>query len=200
VWFFFCSLGSSTHSFSKTPRTYRYLSLYLRTFGVTRREDIVQRCRNKRLRDLVWASRSLCLEDLAMRHSRMVFRYTTTLSSVRSCFTLVVQGSNTHTTLTGTGAIAQAGSWILLAIVWGAVFSNPVILFSAHPVRLVDPYTKAMLTHLSCSCSTRQQSCSSPRVSLSYSPRTHQSKRSTAHGLTPDSTTLPSRALSPASS
>lgn len=52
-----------------------------------------------------------------------------------------MQDNNTHTDLTGTGAIAQAGSWILVAIVWGAVFSNPLILFSAHPVRLVDPNT-----------------------------------------------------------
>merc|ERR1712227_540819 len=39
-----------------------------------------------------------------------------------------------HNLVIGTGAIAQAGSWILVAIVWGAVFSNPVILFSAHPL------------------------------------------------------------------
>ncbi|KAH0251506.1 hypothetical protein KCU71_g23253, partial [Aureobasidium melanogenum] len=38
-----------------------------------------------------------------------------------------------HNLVIGTGAVAQAGSWILVAIVWGAVFSNPVILFSAHP-------------------------------------------------------------------
>ncbi|CAD0083495.1 unnamed protein product [Aureobasidium vineae] len=31
----------------------------------------------------------------------------------------------------------KAGSWILVAIVWGAVFSNPVILFSAHPGVLI---------------------------------------------------------------
>ncbi|KAI5248816.1 hypothetical protein E4T43_01133 [Aureobasidium subglaciale] len=39
-----------------------------------------------------------------------------------------------HNLVIGTGVIAQAGSWILVAIVWGAVFSNPVILFSAHPL------------------------------------------------------------------
>ncbi|KAG9694041.1 hypothetical protein KCU95_g3174, partial [Aureobasidium melanogenum] len=39
-----------------------------------------------------------------------------------------------HNLVIGTGAIAQVGSWILVAIVWGAVFSNPVILFSAHPL------------------------------------------------------------------
>ena len=36
----------------------------------------------------------------------------------------------------GTGVVAQAGAWILLAIVWGSVFSHPdkLMLFSAHPV------------------------------------------------------------------
>ncbi|KAF2724326.1 hypothetical protein K431DRAFT_218282, partial [Polychaeton citri CBS 116435] len=34
----------------------------------------------------------------------------------------------------GTGVIAQAGAWILAAIVWGSVFSHDVILFSAHPL------------------------------------------------------------------
>ncbi|KAK1093829.1 hypothetical protein LTR48_001560 [Friedmanniomyces endolithicus] len=34
----------------------------------------------------------------------------------------------------GTGVVAQAGAWILAAIVWGAVFSNDLILFSAHPL------------------------------------------------------------------
>jgi len=34
----------------------------------------------------------------------------------------------------GTGVVAQAGAWILAAIVWGSVFSHDVILFSAHPL------------------------------------------------------------------
>jgi hypothetical protein len=34
----------------------------------------------------------------------------------------------------GTGIVAQAGVWILAAIVWGSVFSNDLILFSAHPL------------------------------------------------------------------
>jgi hypothetical protein len=34
----------------------------------------------------------------------------------------------------GTGVVAQAGAWILAAIVWGSVFSHDLILFSAHPV------------------------------------------------------------------
>jgi hypothetical protein len=34
----------------------------------------------------------------------------------------------------GTAAIAQAGIWILAAIVWGAIFSKKLIFFSAHPV------------------------------------------------------------------
>jgi hypothetical protein len=36
----------------------------------------------------------------------------------------------------GTAPIAQAGIWILAAIVWGAIFSKKLIFFSAHPVRL----------------------------------------------------------------
>jgi len=34
----------------------------------------------------------------------------------------------------GTGVIAQVGIWILAAIVWSAVFSHDLMLFSAHPV------------------------------------------------------------------
>ncbi|EME42189.1 hypothetical protein DOTSEDRAFT_73118 [Dothistroma septosporum NZE10] len=34
----------------------------------------------------------------------------------------------------GTGVIAQAGAWIIVAIVWGSVFSNDLMLFSAHPL------------------------------------------------------------------
>ncbi|EMC96004.1 hypothetical protein BAUCODRAFT_34772 [Baudoinia panamericana UAMH 10762] len=34
----------------------------------------------------------------------------------------------------GTGVVAQGGAWILAAIVWGSVFSNQLILFSAHPL------------------------------------------------------------------
>ncbi|KAL1310775.1 hypothetical protein AAFC00_001022 [Neodothiora populina] len=34
----------------------------------------------------------------------------------------------------GTGVVAQAGAWILAAIVWGSVFSNDLMLFSAHPL------------------------------------------------------------------
>jgi len=34
----------------------------------------------------------------------------------------------------GTGPIAQAGIWILAAIVWGAIFSHKLIFFSAHPL------------------------------------------------------------------
>ncbi|KAK8206586.1 hypothetical protein M8818_004420 [Zalaria obscura] len=34
----------------------------------------------------------------------------------------------------GTGVVAQAGAWILAAIVWGSVFSHDLILFSAHPL------------------------------------------------------------------
>jgi len=34
----------------------------------------------------------------------------------------------------GTGVVAQAGIWILAAVVWSAVFSHQLILFSAHPL------------------------------------------------------------------
>ncbi|TID22455.1 cytochrome b561 [Venturia nashicola] len=34
----------------------------------------------------------------------------------------------------GTAVLAQAGVWVLAAIVWSAVFSNNLILFSAHPL------------------------------------------------------------------
>ncbi|KAE9962649.1 hypothetical protein BLS_010176 [Venturia inaequalis] len=34
----------------------------------------------------------------------------------------------------GTAVLAQAGVWVLAAVVWGAVFSNDLILFSAHPL------------------------------------------------------------------
>ena len=34
----------------------------------------------------------------------------------------------------GTAPIAQAGIWILAAIVWGAILSEKLILFSAHPL------------------------------------------------------------------
>ncbi|KAF2735397.1 hypothetical protein EJ04DRAFT_491739 [Polyplosphaeria fusca] len=34
----------------------------------------------------------------------------------------------------GTAPLAQAGIWILAAIVWGAIFSHKLIFFSAHPL------------------------------------------------------------------
>lgn len=34
----------------------------------------------------------------------------------------------------GTAPVAQAGIWILAAIVWGAIFSQKLIFFSAHPL------------------------------------------------------------------
>jgi len=39
-----------------------------------------------------------------------------------------------HNFVLGTGVVAQAGAWIIAAIVWGAVFSNDLMLFSAHPL------------------------------------------------------------------
>lgn len=34
----------------------------------------------------------------------------------------------------GTAPLAQAGIWILAAIIWGAIFSHDLIFFSAHPL------------------------------------------------------------------
>jgi len=34
----------------------------------------------------------------------------------------------------GSGVIAQAGIWILTAVVWSGILSHPLILFSAHPL------------------------------------------------------------------
>ncbi|KAF2012270.1 hypothetical protein BU24DRAFT_495320 [Aaosphaeria arxii CBS 175.79] len=34
----------------------------------------------------------------------------------------------------GTAPVAQAGIWILTAIIWGAIFSHPLIFFSPHPL------------------------------------------------------------------
>nr|XP_023927812.1 uncharacterized protein LOC112039189 [Quercus suber] len=39
-----------------------------------------------------------------------------------------------HNLFLGTAVIAQAGAWILAAIVWGSVFSHDLMLFSAHPL------------------------------------------------------------------
>jgi hypothetical protein len=60
----------------------------------------------------------------------------------------------------GTAPIAQAGIWILAAIVWGAIFSKKLIFFSAHPVsRLHLPHDlkKLMLTVRANSSSTSNQ-------------------------------------------
>ncbi|EER42212.1 conserved hypothetical protein [Histoplasma capsulatum H143] len=35
---------------------------------------------------------------------------------------------------TGTATIAQAGIWILAALVWNGIFSHELIFFSPHPV------------------------------------------------------------------
>ncbi|CAN9432996.1 unnamed protein product [Alternaria alternata] len=39
-----------------------------------------------------------------------------------------------HNLWIGTAPIVQAGIWILAAIIWGAIFSNKLIFFSAHPL------------------------------------------------------------------
>lgn len=38
----------------------------------------------------------------------------------------------------GTATIAQAGTWILAALVWAAVFEADFSFFSYHPVRLAE--------------------------------------------------------------
>jgi hypothetical protein len=39
----------------------------------------------------------------------------------------------------GTAVIAQAGVWILVAIVWAGVFSHEIVpLFAPHPVSLLS--------------------------------------------------------------
>ncbi|KAK1080502.1 hypothetical protein LTR33_005491 [Friedmanniomyces endolithicus] len=49
-------------------------------------------------------------------------------------FIIAMTSAMALTFMAGTGVVAQAGAWILAAIVWGAVFSNDLILFSAHPL------------------------------------------------------------------
>jgi hypothetical protein len=39
-----------------------------------------------------------------------------------------------HNFIIGTGIVAQAGIWILAALVWSGVFSNDLIFFSPHPL------------------------------------------------------------------
>merc|ERR1712111_213815 len=59
----------------------------------------------------------------------------TTLCSVIAAFEKAERPSAMRLTLmTGTGVVAQAGAWILAAIVWGSVFSHDLILFSVHPL------------------------------------------------------------------
>ncbi|EED19862.1 seryl-tRNA synthetase [Talaromyces stipitatus ATCC 10500] len=36
--------------------------------------------------------------------------------------------------LTGTAVVAQAGIWVLFAVIWSAIFSHDLIFFSAHPL------------------------------------------------------------------
>jgi len=39
-----------------------------------------------------------------------------------------------HNFLTGTAVVAQAGVWVLVAIIWSGIFSHDLILFSPHPL------------------------------------------------------------------
>lgn len=44
-----------------------------------------------------------------------------------------------HNLLIGTGVVAQAGIWILVAVVWSGIFSHPLVrFFSPHPVSAAD--------------------------------------------------------------
>jgi hypothetical protein len=44
-----------------------------------------------------------------------------------------------HNLLIGTGVVAQAGIWILVAVVWSGIFSHPLVrFFSPHPVSAPD--------------------------------------------------------------
>ena len=45
-----------------------------------------------------------------------------------------------HNLILGTGIVAQAGIWILVAVVWSGIFSHPLVrLFSPHPVSEAPP-------------------------------------------------------------
>lgn len=40
-----------------------------------------------------------------------------------------------HNLIIGTGVVAQAGVWILVAVIWSGIFSHPLVrFFSPHPV------------------------------------------------------------------
>jgi hypothetical protein len=39
-----------------------------------------------------------------------------------------------HNFIIGTGVLAQAGIWILVALVWSGIFSHKLIFFSPHPL------------------------------------------------------------------
>merc|ERR1712070_154202 len=44
-----------------------------------------------------------------------------------------------HNFVLGTGVVAQAGAWILAAIVWGSVFSHDLILFFVQGILILQP-------------------------------------------------------------
>ena len=72
----------------------------------------------------------------------------TTTSSLVSSGIEAMTSAMALTFMAGTGVVAQAGAWILAAIVWGAVFSNDLILFSAHPVGPFEAHTYLQRTWL----------------------------------------------------
>jgi hypothetical protein len=93
----------------------------------------------------------------------------------------------------GTAPIAQAGIWILAAIVWGAIFSKKLIFFSAHPVsRLHLPHDpkKLMLTVRANSSSTPPASSSPSKPPSSSNQHTPPRKSAQEHSHTSSSTSL----------
>jgi len=54
-----------------------------------------------------------------------------------------------HNLILGTGIVAQAGIWILIALVWSGIFSHPLIrFFSPHPVRTSKLLPKQHLKYI----------------------------------------------------
>ena len=53
-----------------------------------------------------------------------------------------------HNFIIGTGIVAQAGIWILVAVVWSGIFSHPLIrFFSPHPVCPQLQYSRLEACH-----------------------------------------------------
>ena len=78
--------------------------------------------------------------------------------------------------LVGTGAVAQAGVWILTAIVWAAVFNAKFILFSVHPVR-VQTLTCRNKAHNYSAPEFRRHTSHNPRHTRSATDPHYQTER-----------------------